>query len=97
MSSTDPNSNDSRGYLGSFDAGYDGIANFSYTTNRFGVSDVIGRSMVISHIVSGICIYGVVARSSGVFGNRKKVCQCTGDTIWEEAVQAKQERTKSLL
>ena len=27
---------------------------------------------------------GVVARSSGVWGNEKKVCSCSGKDLWEE-------------
>ncbi|KAF9935715.1 hypothetical protein BGZ65_003117 [Modicella reniformis] len=30
-------------------------------------------------------ICGIIARSAGVFENRKKVCDCSGNTLWEEA------------
>ncbi|KAI6650307.1 Copper chaperone for superoxide dismutase-like [Oopsacas minuta] len=90
-------SNDPKGYLGTFEVGTDGVANFRLTTNQFRVCDVIGRSVVTSPIGSGECTYGIIARSSGVLGNRKKVCQCSGDTIWEEATQVKQENIRSCL
>ena len=46
---------------------------------------------------TGINTYGIVARSSGVFGNRKKVCQCSGETIWEEATRVREETIRSSL
>ncbi|KAG0339633.1 hypothetical protein BG000_001721 [Podila horticola] len=30
-------------------------------------------------------ICGIIARSAGVFENAKKVCDCSGTTLWEEA------------
>ncbi|KAF9438585.1 hypothetical protein BGZ76_006637 [Entomortierella beljakovae] len=30
-------------------------------------------------------ICGIIARSAGVFENAKKICDCTGTTLWEEA------------
>eukprot|EP00009_Paramoeba_aestuarina_P008267 CAMPEP_0201525554 /NCGR_PEP_ID=MMETSP0161_2-20130828/28642_1 /ASSEMBLY_ACC=CAM_ASM_000251 /TAXON_ID=180227 /ORGANISM="Neoparamoeba aestuarina, Strain SoJaBio B1-5/56/2" /LENGTH=243 /DNA_ID=CAMNT_0047925527 /DNA_START=60 /DNA_END=791 /DNA_ORIENTATION=+ len=57
------------------------------------VWDVIGRSFVLHESESrggkenisdpGIG-WGIIARSSGVFENEKKVCLCTGRTIWEQ-------------
>ena len=28
--------------------------------------------------------YGIIARSAGLFQNPKKICACTGMTMWEE-------------
>ena len=28
---------------------------------------------------------GVIARSAGLFQNKKKICLCTGKTLWEES------------
>ncbi|KAF9351020.1 hypothetical protein BGX34_000853 [Mortierella sp. NVP85] len=30
-------------------------------------------------------ICGIIARSAGVFENTKRICDCTGNTLWEEA------------
>ncbi|CAJ0826137.1 20122_t:CDS:2 [Entrophospora sp. SA101] len=30
-------------------------------------------------------IAGIIARSAGAFENTKKVCSCSGKTLWEEA------------
>ena len=30
-------------------------------------------------------IAGIIARSAGAFENMKKVCSCSGKTLWEEA------------
>ena len=46
---------------------------------------------VLGHVLSVDQVAGVVARSAGVWENVKKVCACSGRTIWEEhQVMAKQ-------
>jgi copper chaperone for superoxide dismutase len=46
---------------------------------------------VLGHALSVDQVAGVVARSAGVWENVKKVCACSGRTIWEEhQVMAKQ-------
>lgn len=46
---------------------------------------------VVGHALSVDQVAGVVARSAGVWDNMKKVCACSGRTIWEEhQVMAKQ-------
>ena len=90
-------SNGSKGYLGSFKVGQDGAINFRFDTDKFKVRDVFGRSLITTHTGTGTNTYGIIARSSGVFGNRKKVCQCSGETIWEEAVRAREELVRSSL
>lgn len=44
-----------------------------------------------SGVTPGTIFAGVVARSSGAWGNEKTVCACSGRTMWEEGrdVQAK--------
>ena len=44
--------------------------------------DLIGRSVCISNSNDFAC--GILARSAGVFENKKRVCDCSGKTIWEE-------------
>lgn len=50
------------------------------------VHDMIGRAFVLevfdSNFEDSIC--GVVSRSAGLFENTKKVCACSGLTLWEE-------------
>ena len=56
--------------------------------SRMKVWDIIGRSVVLHEggkpdgLGSG---WGIVARSAGLFENNKKVCACTGRTLWEQA------------
>ena len=46
---------------------------------------------VLGHAISVDQVAGVVARSAGVWENVKKVCACSGRTIWEEhQIMAKQ-------
>lgn len=40
---------------------------------------------VIGHGISVGGVSGVIARSSGVYENTKRVCACDGRTMWEEA------------
>ena len=53
--------------------------------------DVIGRSVVVhsAAVRGGAIMCGIIARSSGLFQNNKKVCTCDGTTIWEEAAKHK--------
>ena len=49
------------------------------------VWEVLGKAISVDKVV------GVVARSAGIWENVKKVCACSGRTIWEEhQVMAKQ-------
>ena len=34
---------------------------------------------------------GIIARSAGLFQNKKTVCTCSGKTIWEERMEAREE------
>ena len=42
----------------------------------------IGRSILIRG--KNDFVGGILARSAGIFENKKRVCDCTGKTIWEE-------------
>jgi copper chaperone for superoxide dismutase len=42
----------------------------------------VGKSMCLQKGSESIC--GILARSAGVFENKKRVCACSGKTIWEE-------------
>ncbi|TPX31043.1 hypothetical protein SeMB42_g07826 [Synchytrium endobioticum] len=54
--------------------------------------DVIGRAMTVECRGSGTvhrdAICGVLARSAGLFENVKRVCTCSGMTLWQESKNA---------
>lgn len=55
------------------------------------ISDLIGRSMVVSSEKDSITpgsLAGVIARSAGVWENDKQVCSCSGKTVWQERQDA---------
>lgn len=63
----------------------------SFLQAKLSVSELIGRSIVLSTIkdeVSENAICGVIARSAGAWENDKLVCSCTGKTVWQEREQA---------
>ncbi|KAI9202440.1 superoxide dismutase [Polychytrium aggregatum] len=74
--------------LGSFEVGPSGRGDLVAETSKLKVWDVIGRSIVLSHQpTSGTripLIAGIIARSAGIFENAKRVCSCSGRTLWEE-------------
>lgn len=62
-----------------------------YKTFQLQLSEIIGRSMVVTSSdagASGASFCGVIARSAGAWENSKYVCSCTGKTIWDERVDA---------
>lgn len=63
-----------------------GRATIRLVNERLDVSDLIGRSVVISQTGqgSGRLSCGIIARSAGIFENYKKICACDGVTIWDE-------------
>lgn len=77
------------GTLGDIHVGANGWGDLVVETRRFSVHDVIGRSMVVAPATAtpsgtgSLC--GIIARSAGLFANMKKVCACSGRTLWEEA------------
>ena len=71
-------------------------AMFRIIDDHLKVWDVIGRSICISqkpnskHGDSGERLAcGIIARSANVFQNMKKICSCSGKTIWDERWDAK--------
>ncbi|CDK24613.1 unnamed protein product [Kuraishia capsulata CBS 1993] len=55
------------------------------------IADLVGRSMAISTAKGQVfdgSLVGVIARSAGVWENDKKVCSCTGKTVWQERADA---------
>ncbi|XP_034188642.2 copper chaperone for superoxide dismutase isoform X1 [Osmia lignaria lignaria] len=93
-----------------------GRATFRKVDKLIKISDIIGRSLVITEKADDLgrtdsptskidgnsgnrLACGIIARSSGLFQNTKKICACDGLTLWDErdkALSQKQElSTKS--
>jgi copper chaperone for superoxide dismutase len=71
--------------LGSVQVDERGWGEWSGEVEDLQVWEVLGHALSVGQVA------GVVARSAGVWENVKKVCACSGRTIWEEhQVMAKQ-------
>ncbi|XP_015191274.1 PREDICTED: copper chaperone for superoxide dismutase-like isoform X2 [Polistes dominula] len=100
------------GDLGNIDVDNNGRALFRRINKFLQVSDIIGRSLVITEkpddlgkgndqqsLIDGnsgkrlAC--GIIARSSGLFQNTKKICACDGLTIWDERERANSNQKES--
>ncbi|KAJ3274470.1 copper chaperone [Terramyces sp. JEL0728] len=44
--------------------------------------ELVGKAMCLTRGKDSVC--GILARSAGAFENKKRVCACSGKTIWEE-------------
>lgn len=80
------------GNIGFVEASKDGRAAFRLEDNIIKLSDIIGRSFVITdhskfHPDRVAC--GIIARSAGLFQNPKKICACDGVTLWDEVSKPK--------
>lgn len=70
----------------------DSFAGQSFLHAKLNVSELIGRSIILSRVKDSIAsdsICGVIARSAGVWENDKQVCSCSGKTVWQERGDAK--------
>lgn len=75
------------GNIGFVEASKDGRASFRLEDNVIKLSDIIGRSFVMtdqSQFQSERVACGIIARSSGLFQNPKNICACDGVTLWDE-------------
>ncbi|KAG0169530.1 hypothetical protein DFQ28_003608 [Apophysomyces sp. BC1034] len=93
---TNEDHGDHVGDLGNVEVGVNGWGDLVVESSRIRVFDIIGRSMVITED-EDLCsktsssqggpgvLSGIIARSAGAFENMKKVCACSGKTLWEEA------------
>lgn len=92
------------GDLGNIEADDSGRALFRRIDKFLNVSDIIGRSLVITEKPDDLgkgknqqskidgnsgkrLACGIIARSSSLFQNTKKICACDGLTIWDEREQ----------
>lgn len=48
------------------------------------LAECIGRSMVVQEQDKNYLAAGIIARASPVDGNIKKICLCSGKTLWQE-------------
>lgn len=87
------------GDLGNIESGPDKRAVFRLQDDKVKVWDVIGRSLVVDaeedtfqedYVRNNGIACGIIARSAGLFENIKRVCQCSGKTLWEERKEAKE-------
>ncbi|XP_066602597.1 copper chaperone for superoxide dismutase-like [Prorops nasuta] len=89
------------GDLGNIQVDNNGRAVFKILDRFLQVSDIIGRSLVITEKPDDLgkgnssdskingnsgtkLMCGIIARSSGLFENTKKICACDGLTLWDE-------------
>ncbi|TLS31421.1 hypothetical protein PpBr36_03663 [Pyricularia pennisetigena] len=83
-----------RGFLGTVQVGKEGHGSV-FMEASFQVWEVIGHAMIVSRLDEASSgenilkndadtVAGIIARSSGVWGNDKTVCACSGKTLWEE-------------
>lgn len=73
-------------------ANNNGRAAFRIEDDVLKLSDIIGRSFVItdqSQKEPEKIACGIIARSAGLFQNPKKICACDGVTLWDEVSKPK--------
>ena len=64
-----------------------GKGEFMGEVKGLSIWQIVGRSLVLEPMFGprSDSIAGIVARSGGLFENKKTVCACSGKTLWEEA------------
>ena len=79
------------GDLGNVNADNNGRATFRIVDNQVKIWDIIGRTICVSdkpdlrsNETGDRISCGIIARSASVYENYKKVCSCSGKTLWEE-------------
>ncbi|KAG5878999.1 hypothetical protein JTB14_017409 [Gonioctena quinquepunctata] len=82
------------GDLGTVNADYAKRAVFHLENTLVKVSDIIGRSFVVTDESGDRQNWkklgcGIIARSAGLFENPKSICACDGTTIWDEVSKAR--------
>lgn len=95
----DPNPSENKnriyGNLGEIQAREDGRAEFRLQDDVISLTDVIGRSLVVTESIKDKVPFGrrlacgIIARSAGLFQNPKTICACDGVSIWDESSKPK--------
>ncbi|KAH8922493.1 Cu,Zn superoxide dismutase-like protein [Atractiella rhizophila] len=73
--------------LGTVEADETGYGDLFVEVEGLALWEILGRAMVIQALDEDkeeSVWAGVIARSSGVWGNKKEVCSCSGLSMWEE-------------
>ncbi|CAF2108899.1 unnamed protein product [Rotaria magnacalcarata] len=83
-------SSEPTGILGHVVTDETGTADFRLLNRYIRVPDIIGRSFVVQNSDSQRLACGIIARSAGIFENTKRLCTCSGATIWQERKDAKE-------
>ncbi|CAF1341218.1 unnamed protein product [Adineta ricciae] len=83
-------SNGSNGVLGQVMTDESGTADFRLLRTHLHVPDLIGRSFVVQTSDSQRVACGIIARSAGIFENTKRLCACSGATVWQERQDVKE-------
>nr|BBB55938.1 copper chaperone for superoxide dismutase [Clonorchis sinensis] len=77
--------NEGTAQLGTVQADSDGHASWLVENTTLKLWNLIGRSVVLHDLTTCSRIAcGIIARSANIFSNPKKVCACSGRTMWEE-------------
>ncbi|CAF0912518.1 unnamed protein product [Brachionus calyciflorus] len=71
------------GKIGIINADQDKKSIFRWVIKNFDISDLVGRSICICNLTKKLSC-GIIARSSKIFDNFKRICLCNGKTIWSE-------------
>ncbi|CAD5123270.1 DgyrCDS11629 [Dimorphilus gyrociliatus] len=61
-----------------------GRLEFRVEKDKFPIYSLIGRSLVLHDSAKNRQVCGIIARSSGLFENTKRICACDGVTVWDE-------------
>jgi copper chaperone for superoxide dismutase len=68
----------------------EGQAYFKDIIDQCDLNDCIGRSIAVRDPESNrVFAAGIIARASPISGNEKKICLCSGKTIWQERQDVK--------
>ncbi|CAF0878870.1 unnamed protein product [Adineta steineri] len=87
---TEKSSREPTGILGRVMTDERGAADFRLLNRSIRVPDLIGRSFVVQTSDSQRVACGIIARSAGIFENTKRLCTCSGSTVWQERQEAKE-------
>ncbi|KAL3315187.1 hypothetical protein Ciccas_006183 [Cichlidogyrus casuarinus] len=72
------------GKFGSFVTDKGGKSDFLLVTDRLQLPEIIGRSVVVRNPVDLRPLgCGIIARSASVTDNTKRICTCSGETVWD--------------
>lgn len=81
-------------HIGTMDTDEKGRGDLVTEVRHLQLWDVVGRSLVVepssrldANKANEESICGIIARSAGLFENVKRVCSCSGKTLWEESAR----------